>query len=88
MVGWWDGGMAGWWDGGMAGWRDGGMVGWWDDGMVGWWDGGVEVRHCVCKAQEHKLTCKAVCQGGTKCPGGVLAGWGRKDWFNGCIVGW
>ena len=29
----------------------------------------------VCKAQEHKLTCKAVCQGGTERPGGILAGW-------------
>ena len=29
----------------------------------------------MCKAQEHKLTCKAVCQGGTERPGGILAGW-------------
>ena len=33
-------------------------MGWWDGGMVGRWDGGVEVRHCVCKAQEHNLPAK------------------------------
>ena len=56
--------------------------------------GGVEV---VCKAQEHKLTCKAVCQGGTERPGGILAGWvgggeRRSDCQghlnNGCTVAW
>ena len=34
----------------------------------------------VCKAQEHKLTCKAVCQGGTERPGdtGRLGGRGGE----------
>ena len=74
-MGWWDRGTVGRWDGGMVGWWDGVMVGQWDGGMVGWWDGGtvgqwdVEVRHCVCKVQEHKLTRKAVCQCGTERPG-------------------